>query len=210
MLVAPTGSGKTIIAAEIIRNELRAFGTVLILSHRREITKQTSAKFFAAGINHGIIQAGFSPRPLERVQIASIQTLHRRAIADETIPLPPAKLLIIDEAHHCPARTYQKIINEYPDATLLGLTATPCRGDGRGLGTIFQVIIECPQVAELIKQKYLVPTRVYAPVDPDLRGIRTVQGDYHEAELADRMDRAQLVGDIVSHWHKYSEQRKTA
>jgi DNA repair protein RadD len=167
MLMAPTGSGKTIIAAEIIRNELRAFGTVLILSHRREITKQTSAKFFAAGINHA-------------------------------------------EAHHCPARTYQKIINEYPDATLLGLTAPPCRGDGRGLGTIFQVIIECPQVAELIKQKYLVPTRVYAPVDPDLRGIRTVQGDYHEAELADRMDRAQLVGDIVSHWHKYSEQRKTA
>ena len=188
---------------------MRAFGTVLILSHRREITKQTSEKFFAAGIHHGIIQAGFAPRPLERVQIASIQTLHRRAIADETIPLPPAKLLIIDEAHHCPARTYQKIINEYPDATLLGLTATPCRGDGRGLGTIFQVIIECPQVAELIKQKYLVPTRVYAPVDPDLRGVRTVQGDYHEAELADRMDRAQLVGDIVSHWHKYSEQRKT-
>ena len=67
--------------------------------------------------------------------------------------LPTADLLVIDEAHHTPASTYRKIIDAYPDAILLGLTATPCRGDGRGLGGIFETIIECPQVAELIEQR---------------------------------------------------------
>jgi DNA repair protein RadD len=123
--------------------------------------------------------------------------------------LPPADLLWIDEAHHCPAQTYRAIIDSYPDAILLGTTATPCRGDGRGLGGIFHEMVECPQVAELIEQGYLVKTKVYAPVDPDLRGVRTVAGDYHEQQLADRMDRPQLVGDIVTHWHKFSERRKT-
>jgi superfamily II DNA or RNA helicase len=125
------------------------------------------------------------------------------------MPLPPADLLWIDESHHCPAMTYKAIVDAYPRAILLGTTATPCRGDGRGLGGIFEALIETPQVAELIEQGYLVKTRVYAPVDPDLTGVRTVKGDYHEAQLAERMDRPKLVGDIVTHWHKFSERRRT-
>jgi DNA repair protein RadD len=70
-------------------------------------------------------------------------------------------------------------------------------------------MIEMPQVAALIEQKHLVRSRVYAPVDPDLRGVRTVAGDYVESQLADRMDTPKLVGDVVSHWHKYGERRKT-
>src|SRR5262249_1201262 len=97
----------------------------------------------------------------------------------------------------------------YPNAIILGLTATPCRGDGRGLGGIFKVMIECPQVPELIEQGYLVRSRVYAPVDPDLRGVRTQAGDYVESQLAARMDRDQLVGDMGAHWLKYGESRKT-
>ena len=123
--------------------------------------------------------------------------------------LPPADLLVVDEAHHCPAETYGKIINAYPGAILLGLTATPCRGDGRGLGGIFDTLIEAPQVAALIEQGFLVKTRCYAPVDPDLKGVRTIAGDYNEEQLAERMDRPKLIGDVVSHWHKFSERRKT-
>jgi superfamily II DNA or RNA helicase len=182
---------------------------VLVLAHTREIIRQTSQKLFSHGVNHGIIQAGFSPRPLENVQVASIQTLWTRAMRLERMDLPPADLLVIDEAHHCPAETYRKIIDAYPDAVLLGLTATPCRGDGRGLGGIFDTIIECPQVAELIDHGHLVRTCVYAPVDPDLKGVKTQAGDYVETQLAERMDRPQLVGDIVTHWHKYGERRKT-
>ena len=207
--VAPTGSGKTVISSAIIKTAIADGKRILVLAHTREIIRQTSLKLYGHGIEHGIIQAGLVANPERPVQVANIQTLWTRAMRLDRMPLPPADLLIVDEAHHCPATTYRKIIAEYPNAVLIGMTATPCRGDGRGLGGIFNVIVETPQVAELIEQKYLVRTRVYAPVDPDLRGVETRHGDYVELQLAVRMDRADLVGDIVSHWHKYGERRKT-
>jgi DNA repair protein RadD len=209
VLVMPTGAGKTIVAAAIINRALAKGERVLVLAHTREIIKQTSLKLSAHDIEHGIIQAELVADPDQPVQVASIQTLWSRGMRRNTMPMPAANVLIIDECHHCPAETYRKIIDEYPGALLLGLTATPCRSDGRGLGGIFDVIIECPQLAELIEQKYLVKTRVYAPIDPDLKGVETRVGDYVESRLAERMDRANLVGDIVTHWHKYGERRKT-
>jgi DNA repair protein RadD len=208
-LIAPCGAGKTIILADIARRYHSAGRSVLVLAHRREIITQTHEKLARHGVRSGIIQAGIDPRPLERVQVASIGTLWSRAFRSEAMLRPDADLLIIDECHHATARTYKKIIEAYPDAILLGLTATPCRGDGGGLGGIFETMIECPQVAELIDLGYLVKSRVYAPIDPDLRGVGTRNGDYVEGDLAARMDRPQLVGDIVTHWHKFGERRKT-
>ena len=89
------------------------------------------------------------------------------------------------------------------------MTATPCRGDGRGLGGIFHHMVQCPQVQDLIDLDWLVPTRTYAPIDPDLRGVQTKLGDYVEAQLAERMDQTKLVGDICTHWHRYGERRRT-
>ena len=119
-----------------------------MLAHRREIIAQTSDKL-AAGIGHGIIQAGFSPRPLERVQVARIQTLWARAVPIDDMEMPPADLLIIDEATTARRGATRRSSPPIPTRSLLGLTATPCRGDGRGLGGIFDTIIECPQVAAL-------------------------------------------------------------
>jgi DNA repair protein RadD len=208
LLVAPTGAGKTVIAAAIIAGTPRR---VLVVAHRREIVNQTCEKLTARGVFHGVIQAGDDKklRPLAAVQVASIQTLHGRAIRSSSMQMPLADLLVIDEAHHACAMTYQQVLEAYPDAIVLGLTATPCRGDGRGLGGIFKTMIQCPQVPDLIEQKYLVKSRVYAPVDPDLRGVKTQAGDYVESQLAARMDKDKLVGDIVTHWFKYGEQRKT-
>src|SRR5262249_17734292 len=164
IVVAPTGSGKTVIACAIIATTPRR---ALVISHRREIVKQTSDKLAAAGVAHGVIQAGDEKklRPLAAAQVASIQTLHARAIRSSTMPMPLADLVIIDEAHHACAATYRKILEAYPDAIVLGLTATPCRGDGRGLGGIFETMIEGPQVGDLIIGGFLVKAGGYGAVN---------------------------------------------
>jgi DNA repair protein RadD len=107
LLVAPTGAGKTVIAAGLIAGTPRR---ALVVAHRREIVNQTSAKLTARGTPHGVIQAGDDDklRPMAAVQIASIQTLHARAIRSSTMLMPLADLLIIDEAHHACAMTYRK------------------------------------------------------------------------------------------------------
>jgi DNA repair protein RadD len=209
LLVAPTGSGKTVIAAVVVADTVARRERVLVLVHRRELVAQTGAKLYAAGVDAGIIQAGGPPMRLgQPVQVASIQTLHARAIRGSAIDLPEADLVVVDEAHHARARTWQRILESYPKAAIIGMTATPCRGDGRGLGAIFDVIVECPPVAELIAGGYLVKTTVYAPSKPDLVGVHIRQGDYAEGELAKRMDKPQLVGDVVEHCLKLAERRR--
>jgi superfamily II DNA or RNA helicase len=206
LYVLPTGAGKTVVAAAIVERAVQADKRVLMLTHRREILKQTS---FKIPLEHGLIQAGLSIDLSYPIQIASIQTLWARCMRTDKVPLPAADVIIIDEAHHIAAQTWRQILEAYPNARRIGLTATPCRGDGRGLGNYFDLIIEGPQIPELIAQKYLVPTIYYAPANPDLRGVETRQGDYAVNQLADRMNRNDLVGDIVSNWHKYGQRRKS-
>ena len=160
LLVAPTGSGKTVVAAEIIKRARARYQTTLFVAHRREIIMQTSGKLTANGVSHGIIMAGISPRPMESVQVASIDTLHVRGVRSDAMRLPPADLLVFDEAHRARGRTREHLISLYPNAILIGMTATPCRGDGRGLGNLFSKMIECPQVSELIVGGLLVKSRV--------------------------------------------------
>ena len=203
LVTLPTGAGKTVVAAAIARAEVECGKRVAFISHRREITRQTVAKMHAAGLDGGIIQAGFPSRPDQATQICSIQTLTARGLR------PPADIVFIDEAHHARAHTYEQVVASYPNATVIGMTATPCRKDGRGLGNIFTALVEGPQVQELIDGGYLVPSIVYAPTIPDLTGVRTQAGDYNELQLAERMDRPQLVGGVVEHWLRHGERRKT-
>jgi superfamily II DNA or RNA helicase len=208
-MVAPTGSGKTVIAAAIIAGACRDRRRVLVLAHRREIVAQTVDKLYRVGIGVGTIQAGFPKRPGEPVQVASVQTLHARAVRSRSIAPPPADLVVVDEAHHVRARTYRRLLEIYPGAVVLGLTATPCRGDGRGLGNVFEVLIEAASVADLTRDGFLVPSLIFAPSRPDLTGIRVERGDYVETALAERVDTVQLVGDIVEHWHRHAKRRRT-
>jgi len=206
LYVLPTGGGKTVVCGNIVERTAEADKRILVLTHRREILKQTSFKIAA---EHGLIQAGLNIDLSYPIQIASIQTLWARCMRTDKVPLPPADLIWIDEAHHAVAETWKKIVAEYPNARVLGSTATPCRGDGRGLGNLFDQIIEGPQIPELIRLKHLVPTIYYAPSGPDLKGVATRQGDYAINELASRMNRDDLVGDIVTQWHKHGQRRKT-
>jgi hypothetical protein len=115
LLVAPTGAGKTVIASELITRATRRYRPVLVLGHRLEIITQTSKKLYGCGIRHGIIKAGFSPRPMERVQVASVQTLWVRAMRSDAMTLPPADLLFVDECHHATATTWRRIIEAFVD-----------------------------------------------------------------------------------------------
>jgi hypothetical protein len=121
--------------------------------------------------------------------------------------LPLADLLIID--HHAPAQTYKKMIDAYPNAVL-------ARTDGNALPRrrtrAWRPVRDHDRVSAdcgAHRARLPVKTRVYAPPAPDLTGVRTQAGDYVETQLAERMDRPQLVGDLVTNWHKYGERRKT-
>ena len=211
LLVAPTGSGKTVIAGSLIKATGRDYGHSLFIAHRRELIEQTSRRLRVEGIAASVILAGRDGQydAMARTQVAGIQSLAARLRSRRVIS-PVVDLFIIDEAHHARADSYQRLVKDYPDAIIVGLTATPCRGDGRGLGNLFEVMVQCPPVRELIRQGHLVPTVSYTHPAPDLRGVKTsIGGDWQEGDLAKRMNTDKLVGDIVTHWHRLGESRKT-
>jgi superfamily II DNA or RNA helicase len=208
----PTGGGKTVIASAIIEEAIRHGLRVLFVVHRRELVIQASGKLLAAGVDHAILMGSETSEYIgQRCIVASIQTLYARAFRNKRIELPKADIIFFDEAHHCRARTYVEIRKAYPHAKIIGLSATPARGDGLGLGgELFSDLVKVPTYAELIEHKYLVPPIVYAPVIPDLKGVRTLDtGDYSPSELEERMNTRQLVGGIVENWHKLGENRST-
>ena len=209
--VLPTGGGKTHIAAHIIRATLAAGNTALFLAPRRELVDQTSDKLTGVGVEHGIIMRGRKQSLYPEVQVACIPTLYGRAIADDRLPLPRAKLVMVDEAHLSIAKSTRTIIERYREqgAVVIGLTATPCRADGAGLGAVYDDLVIGPSVADLTAQKHLVPARYFTGEAPDLGGIKTTAGDYNQRELGERVDRVQLIGDIVQNWARLASERQT-
>jgi len=198
LLVAPTGAGKTIILAAITQAAAGRGRRILILVHRRELIRQTSAKLAHAGVNHGIIAAGFdsSDHP---VQVASVQTLARRLQQQHWQP----DLIVIDEAHHAIAGTWANVISYWPDSLLLGVTATPIRQDGRGLGAMFDRLVLGPSTADLMAAGHLTRVKLYAPPQvADLTGIRTRAGDYANDQAAAAMTRPTVTGDAITHYQR--------
>jgi hypothetical protein len=171
---------------------------VLILVHRRELIRQASAKLTLAGVAHGIIAAGFqqSDHP---VQVASVQTLVRRLERQHWQP----DLIVIDEAHHAVAGTWGSVLNHWPEAYRLGVTATPVRRDGRGLGAMFDRLVLGPSVQQLTAQGFLTPAKIYAPA-PKFQDaeIRIRSGDYAPEEAAAQLDKPTVTGDAIEHYQR--------
>src|SRR5690606_37606654 len=187
LLVAPTGSGKTHVAAAMISSALDKDRMALFLAPRRELIYQTSERLDRAGISYGVIMAGEPPSLMSRVQVASIPTLYARAIQRERIWLPKADLVLVDEAHIGVGGQSQKILDHYKreGAIVVGLSATPARTDGRGLGELYDALVLGPSVAELMAQEHLVPARYFVGERPDLSGVKIQAGDYHQGQLAE-------------------------
>lgn len=199
VLVAPTGSGKTVMAVEVVRRVNRA---TLWLAHRKELIDQAAAQLESLGLNVGIIMSGYYPMPLARTQVASVQTLIRR-------DRPAAELIIVDECHHATADSYRSILDGYPGASVVGLTATPFRLDGRGLGNLFGEIIVAAYADDLCAAGVLHRPRVWAPRIPDLRGLRVVAGDYSLDALSKRMNTTTGNVGIVESWRKLADGLRT-
>ena len=209
ILQAATGSGKTIMAASIVKRAVEKGRSVLFLAHRRELISQCSNKLNLFGINHGIIMSGEVNERWHSVQIASVDTLRARAISSKRMKLPEADIIIIDECHRTLSNTYRKIIQEYEGKVILGLTATPCRGDGLGLGHVYQDMVCAPSIKRLTEDGHLVEAKYFAPTIPDLMGIKMVAGDYNKKHLAKKMDTPKLVGDIVDNWVSIANNKTT-
>jgi DNA repair protein RadD len=193
MLMAPTGAGKTLLAAHIIQSALGKGKRVAFTVPALSLIDQTVAAFQAEGIHAVGVMQGIHERTdgSQPVQICSVQTLARRK-------QPEVDLVIVDEAHQLHREIF-KWMKDCPDLPFIGLSATPW---ARGLGKYYDDLIVAATTAGLIRDGYLSPFVVYAPSVPDLDGIRTIAGEFDQGQLAERVNKPTLVGDVVAEWLK--------
>ena len=202
----PTGGGKTVlfsaIASEFTGRGLR----VLVIAHREEIIVQAADKLAAAtSAAVGIIKAGYSLEPLYPLQVASIQTLINRLDV-----VGHFDLIVIDECHHHQGNnSYGRSLNHYPDALVLGVTATPIRGDGGGFDDLYDVLVTGPTTGELIEGGYLAPYRLIADENQMItKGVKTTAGEFNQKQLAEANDIVQLAGSIVGSYREQAEGKR--
>ncbi len=196
-LVAPTGSGKTVIMSYISQGAQAKGNRLMILVHRQELLRQTEKALREMGVSPGIISPHHPSTPEAPVQLGMVMTVVKREI-----PFPPS-MLIIDEFHHGVSQTYLELIARFPAAKILGLTATPQRLDGKGLGSICEELILGPTVQELIDRGFLARPIYYAPpTEIDLSGAKRTAGDFNKGWVEERVDRPKITGSAVEHYLK--------
>lgn len=191
LYVLPTGGGKTVIFSHIAHGAQAKGNRVLVLTHRIELVDQISASLANTGVEHGYIAAGYPTRPA-RTYVANIQTLVRR-LGDTPAP----DLIVIDEAHHARAATWEKVIRHWPGAKLLGVTATPMRPSGEGLGTIFDKLIVGPSPGELIAGGWLAQPTVFGPETVDTSGLHTRAGEFVTSESEQLVNTPAITGSAL-------------
>lgn len=208
VLQAETGSGKTVIAAAMLKSCSDKGKKALFIARGRELVSQASAHLDAWQVRHGVIMRGRGINP-SSIQVASKDTFASWCMKRGRMPLPDADLVIKDECHES-GKIWDSILAKYPNAVHVGLTATPARANGSGLGDKYEAMVQAIPPSELIARGWIVPTRVFAPYRPNLRGVGTdANGDYAIGQLSERMNKATLVGDIVKHWKELGEGRPT-
>lgn len=209
LLVAPTGSGKTVMGAALIESmpDKRCY----FLAPRRELIRQTCRKLDDVAVNYGVILAGEKKliNQYSRTQVASIDTLNARVLRSQKLQLAPPDLIIIDEAHVGLTANRARLLALWPEAKIVGLTATPCRSDGKAMGMIYEKLIEVSNVKDLTDRGFLVPARYFAPSIPDLRNVRITAGDYNQGDLDKAINQPHLIGDVLQHWMKHANDRRT-
>lgn len=190
LLVLPTGCGKTIVFCKLTENRVRAGERVLILAHRGELLQQAADKLLkATGLRCAVEKAEESCLDSwYRVTVGSVQSLMREKRLSQ---FPPDYFgtIVIDEAHHVLSDGYQRVLEHFPGAQVLGVTATPDRGDMRNLGSVFESLAYEYTLPRAIREGYLSPIKAQTiPLDLDLRNVGVSGGDFKAGELGSALD----------------------
>ena len=210
MLQMPTGAGKTTVFAELIRiwiKEINSGQRVLVLVHRKELVDQALARIKQFGILAARIQSGFAIALEKQVQVGMVQSLKNKTRLPKNL-----SLIIIDEAHHTPAKSYRDILKNYTDKNvkILGVTATPCRTNGEGFKDLYQQLITSDSISKFIEKGYLAKIRHLAFAIPDLSKIKInkMTKDYDEKglELIVRDDK--VIADLIESYIKHADNKK--
>lgn len=174
--------------------------------HRVELLRQTSAALSRFDVEHGMINPNYTPNFNNHVQVASVQTIIRRLNYLTAINWCP-DVIIVDEAHHATAGSWRKVIEYFPEAKILGVTATPIRSDGQGLGRkcggMFDELIEGPSMPWLMEQGFLVYPRIFGTAQAlDFTDVKNSMGDYAKNDLSKLVDKPKITGSAVDHYKK--------
>ena len=209
LLVLPTGCGKTIVFAKVAEDQVRHGSRVLILAHRGELLEQAADKIGkATRLGCAVEKAGQTCiGSWFRVVVGSVQSLIREKRLSQ-FPEDYFGTIIIDEAHHCISGSYQKVLGHFPEARVLGVTATPDRGDMRNLGEVFESLAYEYTLPRAIREGYLSPIKAMTiPLKLDLSGVALQSGDFKAGDLATALDPYlyQIAGEMA----KYCRERKT-
>jgi DNA repair protein RadD len=210
LLVLPTGGGKTVVFTFMSQQAALKDKKTLILVHRIELLRQTSKALLEFGVEHGMINPLFTPNFDTLVQVASVQTIIKRLnyfAATNWIP----DVIIVDEAHHATAGSWRKIIAHFkelnPNLRVIGVTATPIRTDGQGLGIkhdgIFEELVSGPSVKWLQDEGFLVKAKVLSPPKQfDASKLKRKKGDYNARDLENLINKPTITGDAVDHYEQ--------
>lgn len=205
LLQSATGSGKTVMGSYMLNSVVENNQASFFIVHRKELVDQTAKTFEKYGLPYGYIASGYPVNYYQPIQICSIDTLKNRI---DKIPIVP-KLVIWDEAHHVAAEGWTKVHQKLPHSYHLGLTATPERLDGKGLGTIFNELVLGPETSWLIDNGYLAQYKLFSVAGVDRASISSGFGDFNLTEAAKAMMRGDIIGDIIKHWVKKANGRPT-
>lgn len=201
--VLPTGGGKTATASYMLNGAAHRKLDGWFVVHRRELAYQTSEALQRYGIPHGIVAAGERLEPWHHIQLVLIGSLRSRLKY-----LRPPKLIVPDEAHHARAKMWDEMFALFPDAKIVGLTATPQRLDGKGLHKHFDRLVIGPEMRQLIDLGYLSDYRLFMPPPPKLDGVETVAGDWNKEQLKAALERSTIVGDAVTEYTKHAAHQR--
>ncbi len=198
----PTGGGKTIVFSTVVHNAAKLDLKCLVLAHREELIKQAADKLeIITNDPVGIIKAGYPTNYDRDIQVASVQSLTRRLHH-----CPQFDLIVVDEAHHSTSTSYRTILNNFPAAKVLGVTATPIRLDGKGFRGIFDELICGVTVSQLIESGSLSPYKYIATErSMSIKGVGKRQGDFKTEDVARANPVAGLAGDVVKSYRDYLE-----